>query len=159
MNYLNATRWRTLPGVIGVAILVASCAASQPLLKETASGYPEGVFANRPLKDVMDGLEESCIERDYEVVAVEEALVTCEAPLPWPLPGMGALYSIMTAPMAPKQVWEINFVASVEGDDVHVTAKNSFEQIFITGEERSTRPDNNDAYNRIQEWLFSLGAE
>lgn len=140
-----------------VLVGLTACAPQQALIKQTSSGYPEGVFQNTTLDAVRSRLIEGCSSRGVLVQEASGNQVVCgktmeggDAVLAQML--VGNSYS--TTPDR-----KIRFIMYQSGADVRVTAQQWIESQMAFGQVRRQELNGNNHRNDIQQFLFSLGAQ
>ena len=140
-----------------VTLLVSACAAQQELLKPTASGYPEGIFANASVNSVRSKLIEGCSSLGVLVQEANGNQVLCGKTME----GGEAVFSQMllgnSYSTTPQR--KVRFVIYQIGPDVKVTAQQWIESQMAMGQVRQQELKDNNQNNDIQKFLFSLGAD
>lgn len=142
-----------------IALLIISACATQPLLKETQSGYPEGVFENTDVETVkskiiqkftMNGI--MLIESSPNMLVFGKEITGTGAAILATLAVNGNAYS--STPMK-----KVRFVINQTGEDVLVVVYEWIESRSPFGQSQIRETKNNKQANQAQRVLFSLGAK
>lgn len=142
--------------LIAAAALFAAGCAQKPLIKETASGAPEGVFRAATLDDVRSKIIEGCTNKKLTVEDVSANHVVCSRTRTGT---DGVMYQAVMGnaySSAPQQ--KIRFVMFTSGADVKVTATMWTEMQSAFGQTQRNEAKGADAVNDVQNFLFALGA-
>ena len=144
--------------VLMFAILaLIGCAAQQPLIKQTQSGYPEGIFRGADIEQVRGKLMDGCVSRGYIIYDSTSNHVICGKTMEG---GQAALAQMLVGnsySTTPHQ--KIRFIVYKTGTDIKVTAQQWIETQMAFGQVRTQELKRNNQINDIQNYLFSLGAE
>lgn len=139
------------------AIILSACASQPTPIKQTASGYPEGIFQNATVDDVRAKLMEGCNARGILVEDASSNQVVCGKTME----GVGAAFAQMMIgnkySTTPQQ--KVRFMFFKSGEDVKVTAQQWMETQMAMGQVRKEELNSADQRNRIQQFLNSLGAK
>ncbi|MCM2340110.1 hypothetical protein [Rhodoferax sp.] len=143
--------------MIFVTFIVTACAQQQILLKQTSSGYPEGVFKNTNVESIRSKLLDACSIRGYLVHEATGNQVVCGKTMS----GTEAVFAQMLVgnsySTTPEQ--RIKFIVYQSGSNVKVTANQWIESQMAMGQVRRQELNSNNQNNSIQQLLFSMGAE
>lgn len=143
--------------VLVAATVMAACAPQQALVKQTASGYPEGLFENTDIESVRSKLIEGCSSRGIFVQEATANQVVCGKTME----GGDAILAQMLVgnsySTTPEQ--KVRFVIYQSGPNVKVTAQQWVESQMAFGQMRRQELTGNNQKNDLQRFLFSLGAK
>jgi len=143
-------------GALACCLLVG-CAAQAPLIKQTASAYPQGVFKGQSLEEVKAKIMDACISIGAMVSEASSNQVVCGKAMEG---GQAALTQVLIGnaySTTPQQ--KIRFVMYVLNSNVKVTAQEWVETQMPGGQLQTVEIRNNNEKNGIQRMLFRLGAE
>ena len=142
--------------IAALVVALSGCAPEQALIKQTSSGYPEGVFANTNIDAVRSLLIEGCSSRGILVQEASGNQVVCGKTMT----GGDAVLAQMLVGNSYSTTPErkIRFVIYQVGADVRVTAQQWIESQMAFGQVRRQELSANNQRNDIQQFLFNLGA-
>jgi hypothetical protein len=143
-------------GFVSVVLILASC-ATEPLVKPTRSGYPEGIFLNATLEEVQSKIVEGCSSRGIFVMESTKNVVICGKTLEGRDAVLGSL--LVGGRYSTTPELKIRFILYQKGNDVYVTAQQWIESQSGFGQIRREELKHNRHINDIQKFLFSLGAQ
>lgn len=150
---------RALAAAGGVAALLAATGCSTPvaLLKQTQSGYAEGVFSNRPVDSVKSALIDSCVSRGYGIQDASPNQIICTQNLK---EGEQILAQFMmgNAYSTPPQK-KARFTIYQVGQNTKVVASLWVETQMAFGQVKQVELNAPAQVNSLQSMLFSLGAK
>jgi len=141
--------------VIGMLAL-SGCAPKQELIKQTASGYPEGVFQNTTTEEVVEKIISGCTAKGLMVIETNPHQVVCEKKLKGKDAVIASLAignSYSTTPVA-----KIRFVMYRDNGNVKVVGYQWIETQFAYGQVRKLELTANHQKNDVQKFIQSLGA-
>lgn len=150
-------RFRSLVLALCVNASLFGCAAQQPLLKTTVSGYPEGIFRGSGVEQVKSKLMNACIDNRLLVMESSTNQVVCGKRMEGGdaiLTQLAIGNSYSTPP-----VQKIRFVIFQLDADVRVTAQQWVETQMAFGQMQNMELRSNNHNNGVQQLLFALGAE
>ena len=147
---------RTFLTAVLATIVLTSCAAQQPLLKQTASGYPEGVFQSTNVDTVRSKIMNACSSMGVMVQEATGNQVTCSKRLEGSQ-AILAQFAIGNSYSTPPEQ-KVKFIIYQIGPDVKVTAQQWVETQMPYGQMRRMELNSNDQNNGIQQMLFNVGA-
>lgn len=138
-------------------VLLVGCAAQQPLIKQTSSKHPEGLFRNTNVELVKSKIIEACSSKGVMILEVSDNQIICGKELSgWKAVAarvaVGNKYS-----SSPQQ--KVRFVLYQAGNDTKVIVYQWLESQMAFGQVNTQELNNNNQFNDIQKFLFSLGAE
>ena len=150
---------KKLVGIAAVMAIVglAGCAPQVALIKQTASGQPEGVFDNTTIEDVKGKLASTCSRRGLLVVSTNNNEVVCQKTLTGGdsfLAGMVVGTQYGTTPTR-----KLRMVIFKNGDSIQVVAYDYLESQNAFGQINQHSLNANHQKNDLQEMLFSIGAK
>lgn len=136
---------------------LAGCAPQQALLKQTASGNPEGRFANTTLEEVKNKLVSTCASGGLTVYDASPNQVVCGQTMTgqeavWAQLLIGNSYS--TTPER-----KVRFTSYQSGQDVIVTGGQWIETQMAFGQMKRVEMNSNNQKNDLQQLLIRLGAD
>jgi len=136
---------------------LAGCAAQEPLVKQTASGYPEGIFRNSTLEDVQSKIVGKCAQAGLMVFDSSSTQVVCGKTMD----GMQGVFTqaLMGNRYSTTPERKARFILYKQDSDVVATARSWVETQMAFGQMQKQEIKNNDSINEIQNMFFSLGAE
>jgi len=138
-------------------MLLIGCAAQQPLVKQTSSRHPEGLFRNADIENVRNKIIEACSLKGVMILEASDNQVVCGKELS----GWNAVLARMAVgnsySSTPQQ--KVRFVLYQSGVDTKVVAYQWLETQMAFGQVRKQELNSNNQSNDIQKLLFSLGAE
>lgn len=138
-------------------LILAACAAPQELIKQTSSGYPEGVFLNSNVDAVRSKIIDGCSSKGNLVQEATGNQVICGKTLEGGEAVLGRLIVGNSYSTTPEN--KVRFIIYQLGADVKVTAQQWLESQMAFGQTRKEELNDNKQKNRIQQFLFSLGAK
>jgi len=133
-----------------------SC-AHEPLIKTTASGFPEAIFINTTIEEVHSKIINGCTLNGLTIYETNKNYVIC-----------GKLTSGFDAVLANLAIGnrysttpevKARFTIFQHGNDVKVVAQQWIETQTAFGQRRVEPLNHNKHKNAIQQFLFSLGGE
>lgn len=139
------------------SVLLFGCAAQQPLIKPTQSGYPEGLFENTNVETVRSSIMDGCVTRGLMVIESSANQIVCGKAMEG---GQGVLAQMLVGnsySTTPQR--KVRFILYQMGTDVKVTAQQWIESQMAFGQTRTQELKSNNQINDIQNFLFSLGAQ
>lgn len=136
--------------VIGASLLLTAC-ATQPLLKETASGKPEGDYPGKTVNQVQEALILMCNTNGLRVYEAEKSIVTCGKQ-------SGSVLHQMAVGNASSTMAEskVRFTIAAINKTPRVWADMWIESQMVMGQTNTMPLDGNVAKNQIQELLDNL---
>jgi len=140
-----------------ISVLLFGCAAQQPLIKPTQSGYPEGLFKNTDVDTVRSKIMDACVSRGLMVIESTANQIVCGKTMEG---GQAVLAQMLVGnsySTTPQQ--KVRFIIYQMGSDVKVTAQQWIESQMAFGQTRTQELKGNNQVNDIQNFLFSLGAQ
>lgn len=143
--------------IVCATLMIVACAQQQALLKQTSSGYPEGVFQNANVEIVRSKLLDSCSSRGYIVYETTGNQIVCGKTMS----GSEAVFAQMLVGNSYSTTPErrVRFIIYQSGNNVKVTVNQWIESQMAMGQIRKQELNSNNQNNSIQQMLFSLGAE
>lgn len=145
-------------GLIPVLCLsLFGCVAQQPLVKQTASGYPEGTFRNTTPDIVRSKIIAGCASLGAMVLESSADYVVCGRETKGSETFAASLAIGSSYSTTPQR--KVRFTIFKVGEDVRVTAQEWIECQSAYGQTRVMELKANNQRNYIQNFLFSLGAE
>lgn len=141
--------------VLFAAAVLVGC-AQQPLLKQTASGKPEGVFPASTQQEVKNLVTGSCARRGLMTMEYGQNQVECSKTLS----GGDAFIAQMAVGNSYSTTPEhkVRFTFIQEGSDVRVIAHQWIESQMAYGQVRRQELNQAKHTNDVQGWLSSLGS-
>lgn len=142
--------------VVTVLIALGGCVAQPPLVKQTASGRPEGIFVGFTLDQARSRVIEACSTRGLSVYDSNANSVVCGKALT----GQKAVLAQMLVGNSYSTTPEdkIRFILFQSGSDVKINAEEWIETQMALGQVRREPLSNNNQQNGLQEFLFAIGA-
>ncbi|WP_140221245.1 hypothetical protein [Pseudomonas oryzihabitans] len=141
--------------IVLFTVLMSGC-AQDALKKQTASGYPEGIFRNSNLSDVRSKLVSGCMDKGLQIEDGGSGQIVCSKEmdgLQGSLTQLALANSYSTTPQM-----KVKFVSAQVGADVRVIAYPWIESTMPLGQVRKAEAKSNNDINAIQGFLNSLGA-
>lgn len=138
-------------------VLLTSCIAQQPLIKNTQSGYPEGLFRNVEIETVRSKIIEGCTSQGFMVIESSPNQIVCGTSMKGSdavLAQMAIGNSYSTTPQR-----KIRFTIYKIENDIKVVAQEWIESQMAFGQINIQELKSNNQRNSVQNFLFSLGAE
>lgn len=130
--------------------------AQQPLVKQTMSGYPEGVFKNMTVEAAKSRVIDGCTQRGIFVQEVNSNQVVCSKSLEG---GDAVLTKLMIGnSYSTRPDVKVRFVIYQIGQDAKVSAQQWVETQMAFGQMQRMELNENNQRNDMQQFLFSLGA-
>jgi len=140
-----------------VILVLTGCVTQQPLVKNTSSGYPEGIFSNATAEEVRSKIIDGCTSRGIMVQETTGNQIVCGKTMEGMDAVLGSLVVGNKYSTTPER--KIRFVIFQNGSDVKVTAQQWIESQMAFGQVRRQELKNNNHINDVQQFLFSLGAQ
>lgn len=140
-----------------LSLLMLPACTDQPVMRQTSSGFPEGVFPNAEVSAVRARIMDGCSSRGLLVQDANDSQVVCAKTMDG-LEGTLAQMAVGNAySTTPER--KIRFVLFPKDSGTRVTAQQWIETIMPFGQVR--RQDLNGAKQRndVQQFLLSLGAQ
>lgn len=140
-----------------ISILLFGCAAQQPLIKQTQSGYPEGIFKNTDIETVRSKIMDACVSRGIMVIESTPNQLVCGKTMEG---GQAVLAQMLVGnsySTTPQQ--KLRFIMYRIGDDVKVTVQQWIETQMAFGQVQTQELKSNNQVNDLQNFLFLLGAQ
>lgn len=136
--------------IAGATLFLTAC-ATQPLLKKTESGKPEGDYPGKTVDQVKDSLVLSCNMKGLRVYEVEKSIVICGKQ-------SGSVLHQMAVGNANSTMAEskIRFTIATINKTPRVWADMWIESQMPGGQTNTMNLEGNVAKNQIQEWLDNL---
>lgn len=135
---------------------ITGCMSQAQLVKQTASGYPEGVFKDAKVEDVKPKLIEGCSKIGAMVAQADNSQVVCQKTMEGGDAVLAQLLignSYSTTPVS-----FVRFVMYPSGNDVKVTGYQWIETQMAFGQVNRQELKGNNHINDLQNFLFSIGA-
>lgn len=145
--------WLTL----GLCFSLSGCATQEPLIRDTASGYPEGTFRNTTPEAVRSKIIAGCTSLGVMVLESTADYVVCGRETKGSETFAASLAIGSSYSTTPQR--KMRFTIFKVGQDVRVTAQEWIECQSAYGQTRTMELKANNQRNYIQNFLFSLGAE
>lgn len=139
------------------ALALSSCAVSQPAVKQTQSGHPEGVFKNESLEVVKGKLIEACGARSWTVFEAGSNQVVCGKTMEGGSAILTQLAIGNSYSTTPQQ--KIRFTVFQLNADVKVTSYQWVETQMAFGQTKTQELNSTAQNNSVQNMLFQIGAE
>lgn len=140
-----------------MTLALAACAAPVELRRQTASGYPEGIFPKTTVEAVKSKLMEACSSNGVLVQEAQSNSVVCGKRMQ----GTDAFIATMTMGNSystpPEE--KLRFMLFQSGTGVKVTAQNWVELQMPSGQMKREDLNSNQRRNDIQQLLERLGAK
>lgn len=154
---MNNVAFRMFLLALMSCILVLAGCAKQQLLKETASGYAEGVFVNSTVEAVRSKILDGCSSKGLLIQESSDNNVVCgktvsgndELLAIWVI---GNMYST-------KPERKVKFTIYQMNSDVKVIESQWLETQMPGGQIQKKELNGNSQRNNMQQFLFSLGAQ
>jgi hypothetical protein len=143
--------------VFAFLAFAAGCAQQQPLLKQTASGYPEGLFRNADVDTIRSRLMDGCTSGGIPVIDAGGNQVLCGKTMTGGDAVLAQLLVGNSYSTTPER--KLKFMIFQSGGDVRVTAQQWVETQMAFGQMRRQELRSNNQNNEIQQFLQNLGAE
>jgi len=140
-----------------ISVLLFGCVAQQPLIKQTQSGYPEGLFRNADLETIRSKIINGCASYGLMVIESSPNQVICGTTMKGGnavLAQMAIGNSYSTTPQR-----KIRFTIYKIETNVKVTAQEWIETQMAFGQVQTSELKSNNQINSVQNFLFALGAE
>lgn len=141
--------------VVFFAIALCGCAADQPLLKKTASGYPEGVFRNQSAELVKARIIDGCSSMGILVQEASANQVVCGKTMQGTEAAFAQMLVGNSYSTTPQR--KIRFIIYQQAGDVKVTAQQWIESQMAYGQIRQQELKNTNHLNDVQQFLYSIG--
>lgn len=140
-----------------MTLALTACATPIDLKKETASGYPEGVFPRTTVETVKSKLMQGCSAKGVLVQDVQSNSVVCGKTMT----GSDAMLATLTMGDSYSTTPErkVRFMIFKDGDNVKVTAQQWMELQMAFGQIRKQDLNANKQRNEMQDFLEQLGAK
>lgn len=147
---------KTYPAIT-LLLFLSGCMLQPPLIKKTASGYPEGSAAGLSVEQMKSAIIAGCLERKLQIFDANSNQVVCGRE-------MGDLESFFS-PMTPVSKnstlseIKVRFTIYKSGDGVKVVANQWIEtpRPFHLTDKREIKSA--EVMNDIQQFLFDVGAK
>lgn len=138
-------------------LCLSSCAAQQPLVKETNSGNPEGVFAGKTVEDTKSVIIAGCSRMGSMATETDGNQVVCEKEME----GNDAILAqwIIGNSYSTDPIKKARFVMYREGANTVAVVNQWVETQMAFGQVRKIELKSNNQKNDMQNFLFSLGAK
>lgn len=140
-----------------VSVFLFGCAAQQPLIKQTQSGYPEGLFKNTDVETVRSKIIDGCVSRGIMVIESTANQIVCGKTMEGGQAVLARLLVGNSYSTTPQQ--KVRFILYQIGNDVKVTAQQWIESQMAFGQVRREELKTNNQVNDLQSFLSSLGAQ
>jgi hypothetical protein len=143
--------------VTALTLLLAGCATQPALVKQTKSGYAEGVFTGASVDDVRNRIMAGCSDGGFLVEDSSGNQVVCAKTLQ----GGQEVFARMlvgNAYSTTPQV-KVRFTAFAVGSDVRVTGQSYVESQMPGGQVNRQELTSNRDRNDVQQFLFKVGAQ
>jgi hypothetical protein len=142
--------------IFALFFLFLSGCAQQPLVKQTMSGYPEGVFKNMSVEAAKSRIIDGCTQRGIFVQEANSNQVVCSKSLEG---GDAVLAQFLIGnSYSTRPDVKIRFVIYQIGQDTKVSAQQWVETQMAFGQMRRIELNENNQKNDMQQFLFTLGA-
>lgn len=145
------------PILISLVVLMAGCAAQQPILKETPSGRAEGVFLDTTTDRVRDRLVGFCSNNGAMVEEATETQVVCSRTMQGGQAVMAQMIVGNSYSTTPEQ--KVRFVLSRQPDGVRVVIYQWVESQMAMGQVRRQELNSSNQRNDMQRVLWGMGAK
>ena len=141
--------------LVAVSVLTG-CPKQESLIRQTTSGYPEGVFKNTSLEDAKGKIINGCVNGGLIVTETTQNHVVCEKTMT----GGDAIFAQMLIgnSYSTTPVRKVRFVVFQMNKDVKITAQQYIQSQMAFGQIRTQELNGNNHRNDIQRFLYSLGA-
>lgn len=143
--------------LLSISFILSACAASQPLIKPTSSGYPEGIFRNTSIDRISSKIMDGCTSNGLIIYEATSNQVVCGKTMSGMDAVLGQLVVGNSYSTTPER--KVRFSIFQQGNDVKVVAHEWMESQMAFGQIRRQPFDANHQKNSLQQFLFSLGAE
>ncbi|MCS7215502.1 MAG: hypothetical protein NZ826_05035 [Thermodesulfovibrio sp.] len=142
--------------IFSILIFLTAC-ATEPLIKQTTSGFPEGVFRNTSLDEASSKIIQGCSNNQFSVDILNANQIICSK-VPTGKDAVIAQLLVGGDVLSPPLL-KIKFILFKDNKDVKVIANQWIESQSTFGRINKVPLDANHHKNAIQKFLFSLGAE
>jgi len=143
--------------VIAVVIFLYGCVAQQPLIKQTQSGRPEGVFRNTNVEEVKSRIIEGIVSKGLMVMETTSNQIVCGKTMEGGQAVLAQMIVGNSYSTTPQD--KIRFTVYQVGTEVKVTAYEWIESQMALGQVNTQELNGNNQKNGLQNFLFSIGAE
>ncbi|WP_199866037.1 hypothetical protein [Acidovorax sp. GW101-3H11] len=137
-------------------LFLTACATQPPLVKQTASGYPEGTFVNTSLDDARSKIIGACSAKGVLVQEANGNQVLCGKTMD----GQDGVWAQMlignSSSTTPER--KVRFILYQVGKDVRVTAQQWIETQMARGQTQRMELNENSHRNNMQQFLNFAGA-
>lgn len=138
------------------AALLGGCASNEPLKRQTASGFPEGVFRGTTLDDARSKLVATCVSRGAQLHDTGPNHVTCVRELEG-MAAAGVQIAIGNS-YSSTPIHKLRITIYQKGEDVHAVAHQWAETQMRSGQVNKMDFDSNTHKNNGQDFLRRAGA-
>lgn len=144
--------------VLAACVLaLTACATQPPLVKATASGYPEGTFSNTSLDDARSKIIGACSAKGVLVQEANGNQVICGKTMDGQEGVLAQVLIGNSSSTTPER--KIRFILYPVGKDVRVTAQQWIETQMARGQIEKMELNQNSHRNNMQQFLNFAGAQ
>jgi hypothetical protein len=148
---------KSVISLVALMLFLSGCAPQQPLIRQTASGNPEGSFSNASLEDVRNKLVSACSSGGLTVYEASTNQVICGKTMTGQEAAFAQLLIGNSYSTTPER--KLRFTFYKAGDKVTVSGTQWVETQMAFGQMRRVEIDGNNQKNDLQSLLFRLGAD
>lgn len=147
------SHWKIIARTCAAAALTA-CAPQQPLVRATASGYPEATIPGRTVDEIRSAIMEACASRGALVQESSGNIVVCGKTMSGGEAIMARMVIGNSYSTEPER--KVRFTVFQVGGNVRVTAQQWIETQMAFGQVKRMELNGNNQRNDIQAMLTRL---
>jgi len=143
--------------ICGLVLGFTACTPQQALIKQTASGYPEGVFPDSTIEVVRSKIFEGCSSRGIPIQDTSGNQVVCGKTMEGGEAIMAQMLIGNSYSTTPEL--KVRFIIYQLDSNVKVTAQQWIESQMAYGQVRRIELNANHHKNDLQNFLSTMGAQ